>query len=673
MIAAPPLKSAPAMSSEDDFEPRLGRLGNPGRKPRPGKFLARVIAAANLARGGAPGRARRSTFTGSRIGRGAGAGRLLSARDRYAAFRQRRVIVKVRLVKLGGNGFEGAKAHLRYVERDGTTREGERGQLYGADADAVDRGAWLEQAKDDRHQFRIIASAEDGAEYENLKPLTRRLMARVEEDLGTRLDWVAVDHHNTGHPHTHIIVRGKDARGADLVIARDYISHGLRERAAELVDLDLGPRTEAAIEQRLRAEVDQERLTSIDRAMLREAGSDVLVSSQGRGAFGQSIRMGRLRKLEGLGLATKVGAAHWRLAPDLADTLRRMGERGDIIRTMQRAYSTRADAPAVADRAIYDPLASDARPLVGRVIERGLSDEHADRHYVIVDAVDGRSYYAEIGVGDAVAPIPTGAIIEIAPREAGIRTADRTISEVAAANGGRYSVDVHLRHDPAASERFAEAHIRRLEAMRRTIRSVERDADGSWIITPDHLHKVEAFEARQRRDRPVVVEIFSPAALDQLPASDAATWLDRELIAEAPLPLRDAGFGREVQAARTARQQWLVAEGLADERDGRIIYRRNLLDTLRRRELLRVADQLSGEIGKPFAEAGRQERIEGRLVRAVEMTSGRHALVERAHDFTLVPWRPVMERHVGKPVSGIMREGGVSWEFRRSRSGPGIS
>src|SRR3546814_17146226 len=68
-------------------------------------------------------------------------------------------------------------------------------------------------------------------------------------DLGTNLDWVAVDHHNTGHPHTHIIVRGKDERGKDLIIARDYISRGLRERACELVDLDFGPRTDTSIEQ----------------------------------------------------------------------------------------------------------------------------------------------------------------------------------------------------------------------------------------------------------------------------------------------------------------------------------------------------------------------------------------------------------------------------------------
>src|SRR3546814_20597155 len=80
-----------------------------------------VIAAANLARGGAPGRARQSAFTGSRIGRGAGVGRVLSSRDRFTAFRQRRAIVKVRTVTPGGNGFEGATAHLRYVQRDGTT------------------------------------------------------------------------------------------------------------------------------------------------------------------------------------------------------------------------------------------------------------------------------------------------------------------------------------------------------------------------------------------------------------------------------------------------------------------------------------------------------------------------------------------------------------------------
>src|SRR3546814_2240493 len=243
----------------------------------------------------------------------------------------------------------------------GTWWDGTVGHLLGADSDAVDRKAWLEPAKGDRHQFRIIGSADDGMEYDDLKPLTRRLMQRAEADLGTKLDWVAADHYATVHPHTHIMLRGMDERSRDLIIARDYITHGLRERAFELVDLDLGPRTDNEIEQRLRAEVQQERLTSSDRAMLHEAGKDILVSSNALGAFDQTIRMGRLKKLERLGLATRHGAAHWRLAPDLADTLRRMGERGDIIRTMQRAYAARGNAPAIVDQIIYDPAASEDR------------------------------------------------------------------------------------------------------------------------------------------------------------------------------------------------------------------------------------------------------------------------------------------------------------------------
>jgi hypothetical protein len=77
--------------------------------------------------------------------------------------------------------------------------------------------------------------------------------------------------------------------------------------------------------------------------------------------------------------------------------------------------------------------------------------------------------------------------------------------------------------------------------------------------------------------------------------------------------------------------------------------------------------------GVPFAEAKTGERFEGRLARAVDMTSGRHALIERSRDFTLVPWRPVLERHIGKNVSGIMRDGGINWTFGRQRSGPSIS
>ncbi|WP_300398603.1 relaxase/mobilization nuclease RlxS [uncultured Sphingobium sp.] len=652
---------------DDEFEPQLGRMRGRGKEQR---YLSRVVKAAKRA-GMKTGR--RGRFDGSRIGRGASVARVLRSRDRLGAFRSRRVIVKIRPVGLGGKGMGGAKAHLRYIQRDGVTREGEAGALYSPDSDVADGKAFLERCDGDRRQFRFIVSAEDADQYPDLKPFVRRLMTQMEQDLGTKLDWVAVDHFNTGHPHTHIVVRGVNDRGENLLIAREYISHGSRQRAIEIVNLDLGPRTDLEIEERLRSDTGAERLTAIDRRLIRDMDTARLVSASDGDPFQQSLRVGRLQKLGRMGLASHVGNGTWRLEPDLANTLRQIGERGDIIRTMQRELTARKLDRAAVDRVIYDPVAKEATPIIGRVVMRGLADEHEDRHYLLVDGIDGRTHYAEIGKGELVDTIPENAIVRIAPREGGIRAVDRTIDEIAAANCGRYSIDAHLKHDPTASERFAETHVRRLEAMRKISGVVEREPDGSWIIAPDHLARVERFEAMQFRDHPVAIETLSAIPLDKLPGTDAATWLDRELVAEAPVPVRDAGFGHEVRSAQAMRRQWLITEQLADEQDGQTVYRRGMLAALQRRELLRVARQLSDKLGVPFAEAREGEAVQGRLVRAVEMTSGRHALIERSRDFTLVPWRSVLDRHVGKSVSGIMRDGGINWTLGRQRSGPSVS
>lgn len=660
------------MTGDDVFEPRLGRMRAKGKAKPARKFVHRAIAAANLARGGAAGSKSRGSFSGGRIGRGAGVGRVLSARDRYAAFRARRVIVKARRILLRGKGIDAAKAHLRYVERDGTTREGGRGKLYGPASDAVDRSAWIDNAKGDRHQFRFIVSPEDGLEYDDLKPLTRRLMAGMEEDLGTRLDWVAVDHHNTGHPHTHIIVRGRDDRGKDLIIARDYIRYGLRERACEVVDIDLGPRSDRAIELRLRAEVDQERLTSIDRTFLRESACDILVSSNARGAFDQAIRVGRLQTLERFGLAKQEGQTHWRLAPDLEATLRKMGERDDIIRTMQRAYYGRAAAPPIAELAIHEPDTISRRRLIGAVVERGLSDEHADRHYVIVEGVDGRSHYVELGKADQIGALPTGAVVNVAAVVGGVRPSDRTITEVAAVNDGIYTIDAHLRHDTSATQAFAETHLRRLEAMRRSD-VAERQPDGSWVIAPDHLARVARYEAERARDNPVTVEILSLVSVARLVDADAATWLDSELVADRPEFLRAAGFGAEVETAKALRRQWLINEGLAYKAEDRTVFRRDMVKVLQRRELLRLSEDTARDLGKPFTEVRAGEQVAGMLRKSVEGVGGRYGLVERARDFTLVPWRPVLEQQVGKSVAGVIRDGAIDWKIGRQRSGPVVT
>ena len=73
--------------------------------------------------------------------------------QRLGVFRARRAVVKTRLVRLGGKGLAGARAHLRYIQRDGVTREGEPGQLYSAGDDVADGKAFLERCDGDRHRM----------------------------------------------------------------------------------------------------------------------------------------------------------------------------------------------------------------------------------------------------------------------------------------------------------------------------------------------------------------------------------------------------------------------------------------------------------------------------------------------------------------------------------------
>ncbi|MBV9527001.1 MAG: relaxase/mobilization nuclease domain-containing protein, partial [Sphingomonas sp.] len=274
------------MSEDDEFTPKLGKP-RAGGKAKLRKYLGAVVGAA--ARTGATSGIRARRFDGSRIGRGASMGRVLSGRDRLAGLRSRRAVVKARFVRLGAAKLSAARVHLRYMQRDGATRDGAPGSLYSAGSDDADGRTFMDRAAEDRHQFRFIVSAEDGDQYDDLKPLTRRLMAQMEQDLGTKLDWVAADHFDTGRPHTHIVVRGRDERGDNLVIAREYISHGLRERAAELVTLDLGPRTTLEIEERLRHDVDAERLTPIDRRMARDMDEVREVRQSMRDPFQQAL------------------------------------------------------------------------------------------------------------------------------------------------------------------------------------------------------------------------------------------------------------------------------------------------------------------------------------------------------------------------------------------------
>ena len=575
---------------DDDLRVRPGRIqhGNRGGK-RPQTFVGEVMRAAKKA--GHVGNSFRSSQGRGRSRFGRGRRAAVSIRLRSNA---RRVVMKARVVRHQGARFRSAPLpkHMAYLKREGVTRDGEDARMFDAASDTADERAFAERCEDDRHHFRFIISPEDGAELGDLKTFTRELMLDVEKDLGTKLDWVAVDHWNTDNPHVHVLIRGRADDGQDLVISREYISRGFRDRAAERVTLELGLRSEREIRTALEREVGSDRWTSLDRALrdISDECGGVADLRPGHDTEDPELRgllLGRAAKLERLGLADPVGPACWTLKPGLEPALRQLGIRGDIIKTMHQAVSVGGHEPDVSSFALHGEEPSD--PVLGRLVKRGLDDELKGTAYAIVAGVDGRTHHLKFSDLEMTGDASAGAIVEARS------------------------------YDDAAGRR-------RLSLATRSDLSIEAQATAS-----------------------------------------GATWLDRQLLAKDP-PLSGGGFGGEVRQAMEARVDYLATEGLAHRQGQRVIFARDLLTTLRRRELDGAAAKLSAETGLEYQPTTEGERVSGIYRQRVTLASGRFAMIDDGLGFQLVPWRPALEKEFGREVRGVMAPGGnVEWSLGRKR------
>ena len=468
---------------DDQFAVRHGRIrhGNQGAK-RAKSFVGEVMRAAKKA--GHVGRSfgRSSGGNGgSTFGRGRRAALSLSSRSL-----RRRVVVMTRIVRHQGQRFRSAplSKHIAYLKREGVTRGGERAGMFDASTESADTKAFADRCEEDRHHFRFTVSPEDAAEMADLRAFTRELMADAEKDLGTRLDWVAVDHWNTDNPHIHVLVRGRTDDGSDLVISRAYISQGFRSRAADRVALELGPRTEADIRRGLESEVEADRWTSLDRSLrdIADEAGGVVDLRPGGGDENPALRgllVGRAAKLERMGLADREASAIWTLKPDLESALRELSIRGDIIKTMHRAMSNRGRDPDVSAFALHGDAAD---PVVGRLVERGLHDVLKGTAYAIVEGVDGRTHHLRFSDLELTGDAASGAVVEArAYEEANGRRrlllatrSDLTIGEQVTASGATWIDRQLVSKNPEVSESGFGAEVR--EAME--LRSARLIEDG---------------------------------------------------------------------------------------------------------------------------------------------------------------------------------------------------
>ncbi|WP_323718372.1 relaxase/mobilization nuclease domain-containing protein [Paracoccus aminovorans] len=398
------------MADDSEFRIRPGRIRSTrAQQARP--FISQALAAAQKAGGRVSRSGKVTSGNRSRFGRGQ---RASIQANRMLTGRSRNVVIKTRVVRHTVRSAPLA-AHLNYLGRDGVTRDGEKAHLFGPEGDDLDAGAFAERCKDDRHHFRFIISPEDAVEMIDLRDHARQLMAQMEKDLGTRLDWVAVDHWNTDNPHTHIILRGRMDDGQDLVISRDYIKEGMRARAQDLVTHELGPRTDIEIHRNLERQVEAERWTQLDRQLLRDAGKSGVVDLAPHADRPQdelhTVKVGRLRTLEVLGVADQIGPVQWVIRPEAATVLRELGERGDIIKRMHRALTERGIERGSGSYV----LAGESLdvPVIGRLVERGLDDELKGTAYAVVDGVDGRSHHIRLSHLEAAGDSPPGSIVEL--------------------------------------------------------------------------------------------------------------------------------------------------------------------------------------------------------------------------------------------------------------------
>ncbi|MGD9810741.1 MAG: DUF3363 domain-containing protein [Afipia sp.] len=575
------------MTDDTEFRIRPGRIRSFGaQRARP--FIAQALAAAKKAGAGVSRSGRIVAGNRSRFGRGQ---RASIQANRFITARSRGAVIKARVVRHNARSAPLA-THLNYLRREGVTRDGEKARLFGPGGDDADPKAFAERCEGDRHHFRFIVSPDDAAEMADLKSFTRDLVSQMEKDLDTRLDWVAVDHWNTEHPHVHLIVRGVRDDGQDLVISRDYIKDGMRDRARDLITQELGPRTDLDIRRTLDRQVDAERWTQLDRQLVRDARDTGVIDLAPWPGEQPDVyhaqKVGRLRKLESLGLSDQIGPGQWVIDASAEATLRELGERGDIIKRMHRALTERGIERGSASYVLAAECLD--TPIVGRLVDRGLDDELKGSAYAVVDGVDGRTHHIKLPDLDAAGDSAPGSIVE----------------------------------------------LRRFD-----------DAKG---------------------ERRIALAIRSDLDIERQIMASGATWLDRQNIAREPVALSDGGFGAEVRHALDRRAEHLIEQGLADRNGQRVTFARNLIDTLRARELEALGEKLAAETGQPFNRAGSGEYVAGAYRQRFTLASGRFAMIDDGLGFQLVPWTPSLEKQLGRHVSGVARDdGGIDWSFGRKR------
>ncbi len=532
-----------------------------------------------------------------------------------------RVVVKISVVKNktkgvgvgAGSGGKNLYHHIHYVSRSKAGKDGDRAVLFDKENEGLGRKDFFECCKDDRHHFRMIISPEKGRGIEDFQGYVRGVMTRVEKDLGTQLDWVSAVHYDTDDIHAHVIVRGKNDKGEDLVIGRDYISYGIRSRAQELATELLGERSLEDIQKSLEAEIDAMRVTSLDRFIERHVDQERQLDVRKENNFGKSSSYevavkGRLRFLQSTGLASEYPPGVFTLKEKYTDTLYEAGRANDIIKQLHRG-----GLEDLSDLSIYSLKNAEGKSLEGRLVSKGYADELNDRKYIVLDEIGGGKHYVPLGEYARYDELKKGTLLRVRSGHGSTGKADHNIQMIAGQNKGIYDEALHMRHIEAKQkyipeekrEAYIDSHRKRLETLEKNgvINALD---DGCYQIPEDVIeHGKEITKKINERENKRFyprLDVLSKEAPEKQAQEAKVTWLDKELFKRSKGKSGLENMDVALNEALEVRKDWLIQKELGlVQANGAFVFKGGAFKSLRRMEVVAKGEELAAKVGLEFS------------------------------------------------------------------------
>jgi type IV secretory pathway VirD2 relaxase len=580
----------------------------------------------------------------------------------WSGSRAQRVIVKTLVSRHKPGKAKGSLTrHASYLGRDSASSDGKPGVFYDASREGMNGRQEVANWAEDRHHFRVIISPERGSDIPDMTAYVREVMARVEKDLvaagaiekGTKLKWIAINHHNTDNPHAHVMLRGRQENGQDLVIPRAYLAHGMRGRASEVATELLGERTiEQAQEARL-AEVQAERFTSIDRMIERhlDKGRIDLAPSKpiGYGAEDRQLALARLQFLESIGLAQKERGTFWAVDEQFGRSLRELGARNDVIAQL---YGNLGNEAGRVQRMTG---AEASIPVAGIVIAKGSADEIGDDRFVVLRDGAGQAHYGRMRDTEAYRDLRIGSVAELG---AGAHRRQQIAEQViaVAADKGLYSAELHeayLRQSqPDATDWQIASSVRSAESRLTFVAGFEtsgvRAFDGGQYAVDAEVFRQFSQRGSERTD----VRVIAEHTLSNQIEAHAVTWLDRQAFGDRPDP-RIADHPA-VQEAIAQREDWLVQHGYGQPTQGNeaaVQLRGDALQQLASEERTDLAERLGRKHGLPVMELPQGGTVDGDYAGVEHLHAGKMAVVVAEEGVFISPIRQTPDAANGSAVT----------------------